>query len=177
MAVQPRTLLDTEIQLELFEWLDVRIRDRIQFERELDPDQTRLPDHLARIQDAAIAEAMCPQRPMRYGVDIGGPMPEPWSFPRFQGPFIGPLPYPAMPPIRIPEPAEPLTSAELAQFPPHSEAIAKMRPEKPPQEYFDNLELSEGAEFSPTTFQGKFYKKYFLLLFERCGTRNIFPGF
>ena len=148
MAIQPRELLDTEVQLELHEWLDVRIRDRIQFERERDPDQTRLPDHLALINDALISDAMCPQRPMRYGVDVGGPLPKPWSPPRYQAPFIGPLPYPAMPPIRIPESAAPLTSAELAQFPPHSEAIAKMRPKKPSQDYFDDLSIIENLEIS-----------------------------
>jgi len=170
MATSPRELLDTELQLELHEWLDARISDRIQFEREQPSTSGNLPRYLQANREAAISEAMCPQRPQRYGVDIGGPMPKPWSPPRFIPPFIGPLPYPAMPPIAIPPPSRPLSAAELADCPPHKENLKKMRPTKPSEDYFRYLEtILEGSldsTMAVSTLEGfLFLDNYFFNIF------------
>jgi len=148
MQLQPHEFRDTELRLELYEWLDTRIEARLQHEREKDPHEAMLPDYLALMHDNAINALMTPRRPMRYGEDIGGPQRRPYSPPaRWQAPvehFIGPLPYPGLPPIAMPSVPRPLTPAELAEVPFHQERISRMRPKKPLENYFQNLStLSE----------------------------------
>ena len=159
--MSPRELRDDEVQLGLIDFLDSRISDRIQFEREQPSTSANLPRHLQPYHEAAISEAMCPQRPQRYGVDVGGPVPRPWSPQRPIPPFVGPLPDPGLPPIAIPDPPLPLSAAELADCPPHKENLKKMRPTKPSQDWFreldtiteDTLELSNSS-ISCSTLEG-----------------------
>ncbi|CBY11759.1 unnamed protein product [Oikopleura dioica] len=158
MRLAESELRDDELILEYTDWIENRVQDRVQFEREMDSHLTGLPPYLAQLRDNTINILMTPQRPPTsppVAPEIGEPLEQASAPQRFIGPLMQ---------SRVPDAQPVLSPRELAELPHHAAALRQMRPKKPKhlidadalamtRDAFSQSSLGnlDNATFDPTT--------------------------
>jgi len=115
------------IFIEYTDWIENRVQDRVQFEREMDSHLTGLPPHLAQLRNNTINILMTPQRPPAsspVAPEIGEPLEQAPAPQRSTGPL-------RQSPTRDPDAQPALSPRRLAELPHHAAALRRMRPKKP----------------------------------------------